>query len=179
AAGRGGRVRGSSDQCRAKGACAPNVPTRLRRSRQPPRVRRLPRINLTAMAPPQRTGASGAVRERRAPAGSWDTADTYLSVAQARRRAVSLLVLSVLVPGSAQIVAGNRAIGRIVLRIWFGILLIAALLGGIAFLSISTVVGILSASWFLRLAQWALYAWAAIWALVLIDAWRLGRPDSQ
>ena len=81
------------------------------------------------MAPPQRTGASGAVRERRAPAGSWDTADTYLSVAQARRRAVSLLVLSVLVPGSAQIVAGNRAIGRIVLRIWFGILLIAALLG--------------------------------------------------
>ncbi|MBC7306650.1 MAG: LCP family protein [Dietzia sp.] len=131
------------------------------------------------MAPPQRTGASGAVRERRAPAGSWDTADTYLSVAQARRRAVSLLVLSVLVPGSAQIVAGNRAIGRIVLRIWFGILLIAALLGGIAFLSISTVVGILSASWFLRLAQWALYAWAAIWALVLIDAWRLGRPDYQ
>lgn len=110
---------------------------------------------------------------------SWDTADTYLSVAQARRRAVSLLVLSVVLPGTAQIIAGNRTIGRIVLRAWLAILAIGAVVGVVAFLSVSTVVGLLSAPWFLRIAQWALYAWAVVWAGVVIDAWRLGRPTSQ
>jgi polyisoprenyl-teichoic acid--peptidoglycan teichoic acid transferase len=97
----------------------------------------------------------------------------------ARRRALTLLALSVILPGTAQIVAGNRAIGRIVLRLWLGLLGIALILGIVAFLSLSTVVALLSAPWFLAIAQWVLYAWAAIWALVVIDAWRLGRPASQ
>jgi polyisoprenyl-teichoic acid--peptidoglycan teichoic acid transferase len=97
----------------------------------------------------------------------------------ARRRAVTLLVLSVLMPGTAQMVAGNRAVGRVVLRLWLGLLGIGLVLGLVAFLSLSTVVALLSAPWFLTIAQWVLYAWAAIWALVVIDAWRLGRPGDQ
>lgn len=131
------------------------------------------------MTPPPHPGASTSVRQRPDPTDSWDTADTYLSVAQARRRAVSLLVLSVVLPGTAQLIAGNRAIGRIVLRTWVAILVVGGLLAVIAYVSLSTIVGIVSAPWFLRLAQWALYAWAVVWAVVVIDAWRLGRPTSQ
>jgi LCP family protein required for cell wall assembly len=92
---------------------------------------------------------------------------------------VSLLAMSIVAPGSAQLVAGHRDLGRIVLRIWLGLLAVGALLGAVAYVSLSTVVGLVSAPWFLAVAQWVLYAWAAIWALVLIDAWRLGRPASQ
>ena len=130
------------------------------------------------MASYLRSGASG-VRERPASPDTWDTSDTYLSVAQARRRAVSLLVLSVVMPGTAQLIAGNRTIGRIVLRTWLAILAVGAVLGLIAYLSLGTIVGVLSAPWFLRIAQWFHYAWAIVWAAVVIDAWRLGRPASQ
>ena len=34
------------------------------------------------------------------------------------RRAVSLMVMTLLVPGSAQLVAGNRRVGRLALRTW-------------------------------------------------------------
>ena len=35
------------------------------------------------------------------------------------RRALMLMVMTLVVPGSAQLVAGNRRVGRIALRIWF------------------------------------------------------------
>lgn len=100
-------------------------------------------------------------------------------MSRARRRAVTLLLLSILLPGSAQMVAGNRAVGRIVLRAWLVTLGIAALLGLVALLALSTAVDIASSSWFLWIAQWVLLGWAVVWALVVIDAWRLGRPQSQ
>ncbi|MCA1782623.1 MAG: LCP family protein [Intrasporangiaceae bacterium] len=102
-----------------------------------------------------------------------------MSSAVARRRAVTLLALSIILPGTAQVVAGNRALGRIVLRVWLGLLGLGLLIGLVAFVSVSTIVGLLSAPWFLTIAQWTLFAWAAVWAFVVIDAWRLGRPTSQ
>ena len=102
-----------------------------------------------------------------------------MSSAVARRRAVTLLALSIILPGTAQMVAGNRALGRIVLRVWLGLLGLGIVIGLVAFISVSTLVGLVSAPWFLTLAQWALFAWAVIWAAVVIDAWRLGRPTSQ
>ena len=49
--------------------------------------------------------------------------------------------MSVVLPGTAQVVAGHRGIGRLVLRTWLGLLAVAAVLGGVAYLSLSTVVG--------------------------------------
>jgi hypothetical protein len=34
------------------------------------------------------------------------------------RRAVTLLVMTLVVPGSAQLVAGRKQVGRVALRIW-------------------------------------------------------------
>ena len=132
------------------------------------------------MGPAQTRGRPVEPARPRRPSASQEAAyETHVSTAMARRRAVTLLVLSVVLPGTAQMVAGNRAVGRVVLRVWLGLLAAVALLGLVALVSVSTVVGLVSAPWFLAVAQWVLYGWALVWALVVIDAWRLGRPDSQ
>ena len=128
---------------------------------------------------PTRGRPDGPARPRRPSVSADGGYETHVSAAMARRRAVTLLVLSIVLPGTAQLVAGNRAVGRVVLRFWLGLLGVALILGLVAMVSLSTVVALLSAPWFLVVAQWALYAWAVVWALVVIDAWRLGRPDSQ
>lgn len=115
----------------------------------------------------------------RTPASPSVPGEIHESAARARRRAVSLLILSIFLPGLAQLIAGNRWVGKIILRAWLTILAALLLLGLIAVVSVSTVVAILSRSWVLVLVQWALYAWAIIWALVVIDAWRLGQPTRQ
>ncbi len=92
------------------------------------------------------------------------------------RRAVTLLAMTLVLPGSAQLVAGRREVGRIAIRVWLaslGTLALVVLLGtawhGFAFwlLSNTVVLGVL------RLALCAL---AVGWAALFVDAWRLGRP---
>lgn len=92
-----------------------------------------------------------------------------------RRRAVTLLVLTLFAPGSAQYLAGNRAIGRIALRVWVAILGALALTGLIALLRRSWVLGLFSQSWFLFLLTFFLAAGAVVWAVLFLDALRLAR----
>lgn len=92
---------------------------------------------------------------------------------------MALLVMSLLLPGSAQLLAGNRTVGKAVLGTWLAILATGIVLVVLTLTSISAVVGVVSSPTFLFIAQWGLFAWAAIWAGVVIDAWRLGRPDAQ
>jgi polyisoprenyl-teichoic acid--peptidoglycan teichoic acid transferase len=92
------------------------------------------------------------------------------------RRALMLMVMTLVVPGSAQLVAGNRRIGRIVTRVWvvllltvFGSLALAAVWHEYAFWLVfnTTALG------YLRLALMVL---AIGWAALFVDAWRLGQP---
>ncbi len=99
------------------------------------------------------------------------------TVARVRfRRALTLLVMTLVVPGSAQLVAGRRDVGRLALRVWLSclgtlvaVLLIGSLWHGLVYWMASStlVLG------FLRLLLCAL---AIGWALLFLDAWRLGRP---
>ena len=92
------------------------------------------------------------------------------------RRALSLMVMTLVLPGSAQLVAGRKDVGRIAVRIWLGTVLVilavvglAALWHGVAFqLGSNTVVLGAVRIWLTLLAVG--------WALLLIDAWRLGQP---
>src|SRR4051812_27326511 len=92
------------------------------------------------------------------------------------RRAVALLLMTLVLPGSAQLVAGNRKVGRIALRLWLsllGVLAVVVLLGlvwhGLVyFLVVNT--------FMLGLLRLALCAAAVGWALLFFDAWRLGQP---
>lgn len=92
------------------------------------------------------------------------------------RRAMALMVMTLLLPGSAQIVAGNRRVGWIALRTWFGCvaLLLVTAVGGafdhglIFWLGTDTF-----ALFWMRIALMVL---AVGWALLFFDAWRIGQP---
>ncbi len=94
-----------------------------------------------------------------------------------RRRAVTLLLLTLVLPGSAQLAAGHRGVGRVALRCWAGLLGAALLVGLLALVSREAALGLLTHRWTLAVLQWVLVAVAVGWGLLLVDAWRLGRPD--
>ncbi len=94
------------------------------------------------------------------------------------RRAVSLMVMTLLVPGSAQLLAGNRRIGRIALRVWFGavLALVGTLLVGLVWHG--AVFYLVSNTLVLGALRVLLMAAAIGWVLLFMDAWRLGQPLS-
>lgn len=93
-----------------------------------------------------------------------------------RRRAFSLVLLTLLLPGSAQLAAGSRRLGRLGLRAWL-VLWAAALLWGIAFLfDRSLALGLVGRTWLLAVVEWVLVAYALVWAVLFADAWHLARP---
>jgi hypothetical protein len=94
------------------------------------------------------------------------------------RRAIALMVMTLVMPGSAQLVAGNRQVGRIALRIWL-VLVASALL--------SLVIGLVwhDFAFFLVFDTFALGVMRAVlmllaigWAVLFMDAWRIGQPLS-
>ena len=94
-----------------------------------------------------------------------------------RRRAFTLVLMTLVLPGSAQLVAGRRGLGRVALRIWAALLGAGILVGLLFLVSRSAVFGLFGRSWFLTIVQWALFGVAALWAVLFLDAWRLGRPS--
>jgi LCP family protein required for cell wall assembly len=99
-----------------------------------------------------------------------------LTGAQRVRRAVTLLLMSVIAPGTAQLAAGNRRVGRIVLRIWLGTLVLMALGGLLALVQRQVLLRLATSPTVLVVVALLLFAAAAGWPVVLLDAWRLGRP---
>ncbi|WP_157181127.1 LCP family protein [Actinopolymorpha alba] len=92
------------------------------------------------------------------------------------RRAVTLLLMTLFAPGSAQIVAGNRQVGRVAVRIALGVLGVAAVLALVGLVSSRALVSLLANATFLRVIQIALVLLALGWLGLFIDAWRLGVP---
>lgn len=92
------------------------------------------------------------------------------------RRAVALMVMTVLVPGSAQLVAGNRRIGRIATRVWLALIVTVALLLVLSYFSRDFVFWAVSNTLVLGVVRLVLMALAVGWALLFMDAWRLGQP---
>ncbi len=92
------------------------------------------------------------------------------------RRALGLLVMSAVVPGSAQFVAGNTALGRVAMKIWLVLWVVAAVvLAGLLLFRGPTLAVLLNerVTAVLRVAVWLTFVG---WASLLLDAWRLGRP---
>lgn len=92
------------------------------------------------------------------------------------RRALALIAMTLLVPGSAQLIMGDRRIGRIALRVWLGFLTVGALAGIIALLSRAAILRLAASPTLLAVGPWVLMAGAIAWVALILDAWRLGRP---
>ena len=92
------------------------------------------------------------------------------------RRAVLLMLMTLVLPGSAQLVAGRKETGRIAMRIFFGLIIVAGLLFAIGMVFESFVYWLLSNTAVLGSIRILLMLMAVGWAYLFVDAWRLGDP---
>ena len=92
------------------------------------------------------------------------------------RRAVVLMLMTLVLPGSAQLAAGRKETGRLALRIWFGLIATALLLLGLGLVFGSFVFWLLSNTFVLGTVRIVLMVMAVGWAYLFVDAWRLGEP---
>ncbi|HET7327382.1 MAG TPA: LCP family protein [Nocardioidaceae bacterium] len=115
---------------------------------------------------------------RRTPAG----APSRRASAQERsarirfRRALMLLLMTLVVPGSAQLVAGSSRLGRAALRVWFSLVGFAALLALLVWIWPGIASSLAFSPLALGLLRVLLTTLALGWAALFIDAWRLGDP---
>ena len=94
------------------------------------------------------------------------------------RRAVALMVMTLVAPGSAQLVAGNREVGRVALRVWLSLVVV----GTVTWLPRCSdhrvrLLGRLQPT-LLGCVRLVLIALALGWAFLFVDAWRIGQPLS-
>jgi polyisoprenyl-teichoic acid--peptidoglycan teichoic acid transferase len=92
------------------------------------------------------------------------------------RRAVTLLLMTLVLPGSAQLVAGNRKVGRIAIRTFVGLAVTAVLVVLVGLLWHGLIYFLVSSTFMLGLLRLLLCGVAVGWALLFFDAWRLGSP---
>lgn len=92
------------------------------------------------------------------------------------RRAVVLMLMTLVLPGSAQLVAGRKETGRLALRVWLGLLAAVVLLFGVGLVFDSFVFWLLSNTYVLGFVRFLLMVLAIGWAYLFVDAWRLGDP---
>jgi LCP family protein required for cell wall assembly len=111
------------------------------------------------------------------PASSPGLRDRNAQLSRIRfRRAVTLMLMTLVVPGSAQLAVGRKQTGRVALRILAGLVAVALLLVLIGTIWSSFVFWLLSNMVFLAVVRFGLMALALGWAYLFVDAWRLGEP---
>jgi len=124
-------------------------------------------VTLTAVRPRTEPPRSGRGTVFRDPNG----ADPALMT----RRAWWLLILHVLVPGSAQALAGSRRLGRFALGVWL-VGLVALVLTAVLLVVLPQVpLSIPTNAVGLTLLQGLVLAWAVLWVVLTIDTLRLAR----
>jgi LCP family protein required for cell wall assembly len=92
------------------------------------------------------------------------------------RRALSLILFTLVMPGSAQLLMGNRKVGRIAVRVWLAFLVVGAVLATLAFVWRPGLYSLAASPSLMLLGRWVLLATAVAWIALILDAWRLGAP---
>ena len=90
------------------------------------------------------------------------------------RRAVTLMVMTLFVPGSAQLVAGRRQVGLVAIRVWLSVIGVLTFVVLVGLVWHGFVIWLLVHS--LGLVRLVLMVLAVGWAGLFVDAWRLGQP---
>ena len=112
------------------------------------------------------------------PPGSHQTRFTTLDRAQRVRfrRAVTLMLMTLALPGSAQLVSGNRRVGRIAVRTWLTLVVVGVLALASSYLWHGVAFWAGTNTMLLQVLRLGLMALAIGWAYLFVDAWRLGQP---
>jgi len=84
--------------------------------------------------------------------------------------------MTIVLPGSAQRVAGSDRIGRLASR-FFGVGAVAIVLfGAVVLVRPATLLSLSTSLWLLSLVRLLLIVYALVWGYLIIDAWRLADP---
>ena len=94
------------------------------------------------------------------------------------RRAMCLMLMTLVVPGSAQLVAGSRRVGMLALRTWLVLVSVAVVLLAAVLLDRGLLFTLGSSPLALGVLRVVLMGAAIGWAVLFMDAWRLGQPLS-
>lgn len=119
---------------------------------------------MVATAPPRRAATRGPAPPTRA----------QQREAARFRRALLLVIGSIPLPGLAQFIAGNRMLGRMVLQVWVGLVTAVALV--VWLVPLDTLAGLAVRPWLLTAFKIVAFGLAAVWVVLIVDAWRLGNP---
>src|SRR5215211_7284031 len=92
------------------------------------------------------------------------------------RRALSYLGMTLLLPGSAQIAAGNRRLGQVAVHTWIGLWAVIITTGLLALLWPSGALDLFALPATSRIIQAVLIMAGIGWVVLLADAWRISRP---
>ncbi|WP_436699440.1 LCP family protein [Nocardioides sp. BYT-33-1] len=94
------------------------------------------------------------------------------------RRALTLMAFTLVVPGSAQLIAGNRAIGRVAVRIWLASLGTLLVVAAWSWLDNGFALSLAFSPTVMLVVRLYLIVGAICWAALFVDAWRIGQPLS-
>jgi LCP family protein required for cell wall assembly len=92
------------------------------------------------------------------------------------RRAIALMVMTLVLPGSAQLVAGRKEVGRIAIRIWLALVGTVVLLFLVGLVFHTFVFWFFTNTYVLGLIRFLLMGMAVGWAYLFVDSWMLGDP---
>ena len=99
-----------------------------------------------------------------------------LSAGIAMRRGLVLVLMGLIVPGSAQVAAGNRKLGRVALSVWLTLVALTIAVGVFVLAARATAIGMLANPIVLTVLSWLVPAVGLAWALLLLNAWWLADP---
>jgi polyisoprenyl-teichoic acid--peptidoglycan teichoic acid transferase len=122
------------------------------------------------------------VRERRRPvmpskAPSDRQAERLAVISRIRfRRALTLVLMTLVLPGSAQLVMGNKRVGRVAIRTLLTVAVAVAMVLLLGLVSRHLLLTVFSSTLVLATLRVCLIVLALGWAFLFVDAWRLGRP---
>lgn len=95
------------------------------------------------------------------------------------RRGIVLVFFSALVPGTAQLAAGNRTVGKWAVRVWATIVAVLVVFALLAVPFRSFMIGLYANAITLTVLQWGVLLYGIGWALLMLDAWRLADPRAM
>ncbi len=94
------------------------------------------------------------------------------------RRALSLMAMTLVAPGTAQLVAGNRKVGLIAFRTYLGLLGVTLAMAFLVAIDHGLALSLAVNTTVLFWLNLVLIAAAVGWAALFLDAWRIGQPLS-
>lgn len=95
------------------------------------------------------------------------------------RRGIVLVLMTLVIPGSAQVAAGNRRLGRIALRVWLSLIALVIVAAVAAVVARPFLISLYANPITLRVLQGAILVLGVAWALLMVDAWRIANPKAM